>query len=40
MNQGFDAAVHRRLVRTNWIRTVGWTLRGALAVAMLVIAAA
>ncbi|MFZ4720497.1 MAG: hypothetical protein ACOYMR_13795 [Ilumatobacteraceae bacterium] len=40
LNQGFDAAVHRRLVRTNWIRTVGWTLRGALAVAMLVIAAA
>jgi hypothetical protein len=25
---GFDAAVHRRLVATNWWRTVGWTLRG------------
>ncbi len=27
--------VHRRLVATNWIRTVGWTLRGLLALAML-----
>ncbi|MEW6321020.1 MAG: hypothetical protein AB1635_08015 [Acidobacteriota bacterium] len=24
---GFDAAVHARLVRTNWIRTVAWTMR-------------
>jgi hypothetical protein len=23
--QRFDAPVHRRLVRTNWIRTVAWT---------------
>lgn len=27
---GFDAAVHRRLVRSNWIRTVAWSLRSAL----------
>ena len=26
----FDADVHRRLVGTNWIRTVCWTLRGLL----------
>ena len=28
--RGFDADVHRRLVRTNWVRTVGWTARGVL----------
>lgn len=28
---GFDAVVHRRLVLTNWIRTVAWNLRGMLA---------
>jgi hypothetical protein len=28
LSSGFDAAVHRRLVATNWWRTVGWTLRG------------
>jgi hypothetical protein len=27
---GFDARAHRSLVATNWIRTVCWTLRGAL----------
>lgn len=27
---GFDSAVHRRLVRSNWIRTVAWSLRGAI----------
>ncbi len=26
----FDPAVHRRLVRTNWIRTAAWSLRGVL----------
>lgn len=26
--RGFDAAAQRRLVRTNWIRTVLWTGRG------------
>jgi hypothetical protein len=24
---GWDDDVHRRLVSTNWIRTIGWTLR-------------
>lgn len=29
--RGFDAAAHRRLVRSNWVRTIGWSLRGLLA---------
>lgn len=33
--EGFDAAVHRRLVRGNWIRTVAWTARGGVALALL-----
>ena len=33
---GYDAARVHRLVRTNWVRTVGWTLRGILASIMLV----
>jgi len=36
--QGFDARVHRRLVRTNWIRTAGWTAHGAIAVGIAVTA--
>lgn len=35
---GFDVDVHRRLVRTNWLRTLAWTAHGANAVAMLVTA--
>jgi len=27
----FDAHVHRRLVSSNWIRTIAWTARGAVA---------
>lgn len=30
LGQGFDAATARKLVRTNWIRTVAWTLRAGL----------
>jgi hypothetical protein len=30
LTEGFDPAAHRRLVRTNWIRTVAWALRAAL----------
>ncbi len=33
--QGFDAALHRRLVRTNWARTVLWTARAVLAAGLL-----
>lgn len=32
-----DLATVRRLVATNWVRTVGWTLRALVAVAMLVV---
>lgn len=32
--QQFDAAIHRRLVRSNWFRTLLWTLRGVIACAM------
>lgn len=30
LSAGFDEAVHGRLVRLNWLRTVSWSLRGAL----------
>lgn len=36
LSEGFDAASARRLVRTNWIRTVGWSARGLLAAGMTV----
>lgn len=32
---GYDAAVVRRLVRTNWVRTIAWTSRVPVAVALL-----
>lgn len=35
LEKGFDADCQRRLVRTNWIRTVLWTLRAPLALWML-----
>jgi hypothetical protein len=31
LEAGFDTAVHRRLVRSNWIRTLAWTLRSGIA---------
>jgi hypothetical protein len=31
---GFDEATWHRLVRTNWIRTVGWSARGVVALAI------
>jgi hypothetical protein len=37
LSGGYDAATAARLVRTNWVRTIGWTARGVLAVAMLVV---
>jgi len=27
LEKGFDAAAHKRLVQTNWIRTAAWTFR-------------
>lgn len=32
--RGADAATISRLVRTNWVRTVAWTLRGVIALYM------
>lgn len=39
LGAGYDAAAARTLVRTNWVRTVGRSARGALAVALVVLAA-
>jgi len=35
LTDGFDAETHRRLVRTNWVRTVAWALRAVLVLGML-----
>ena len=32
--QGFDAEIQNKLVLTNWIRTIAWSLRGALILRM------
>jgi hypothetical protein len=32
---GYDEAAHRWLVRSNWVRTAGWSLRGIIALAMM-----
>jgi hypothetical protein len=37
--EGFDPALHRRLVASNWSRTAGWSLRGVAALAMIALAA-
>ena len=34
LTSGFHQPSHRRLVDSNWIRTIAWTLRGAVAVVM------
>ena len=33
---GYDAVAHRRLVTTNWVRTVLWSARGVLALLLLI----
>ncbi len=35
LESGFDPAAHRLLVRSNWLRTVLWSLRGVLALWMI-----
>ncbi len=40
LGDGYDSAVTHRLVATNWIRTAGWSARGAVAVALVVTAVA
>ena len=37
LSEGFDPSAHRRLVTTNWLRTLLWTGRGAVALALLVV---
>lgn len=39
LGSGFDEKVHRRLVRTNWLRTAAWTAHVPIAIAILVRAA-
>ena len=34
LSAGFDATAHQFLVSSNWLRTVAWSLRGALALWM------
>jgi heme exporter protein D len=34
LSTGFDADVHARLVRTNWLRTFGWTAHAIVAILM------
>ena len=36
LSQGYEREVVRKLVATNWIRTIGWTIRAAIAVAIVV----
>ncbi len=38
LNEGYDDATLRRLVRSNWVRTLGWSGRCAIAVAMAFVA--
>lgn len=35
LTKGFDRRAHRRLVGSNWIRTMAWTARGAISVVMI-----
>ncbi len=35
LERGFDASAAKRLVATNWIRTIAWSLRAGVAVALL-----
>jgi len=34
LGAGFDAPLQQRLVATNWIRTIGWIIRGLIVAAM------
>ncbi len=35
LERGWDAQAGRKLVMTNWVRTIAWTARGVLALALL-----
>ena len=34
LTAGFDSTAHLRLVRSNWVRTITWSMRGVLAILM------
>ena len=36
LSQGYEREVVRKLVATNWIRTIGWTIRAAIAIVIVV----
>lgn len=38
LSEGFDVAAHARLVTTNWLRTVAWSLHTVVAAVILVLA--
>lgn len=38
LSSAFDAELHDRLVRWNWLRTIAWSLRGLLVIAMVAVA--
>jgi hypothetical protein len=38
LSEAHDPALIARLVRTNWVRTLGWSARGVIAAAMIVVA--
>ena len=35
LSRGFDSRVHQRLVQSNWIRCIGWSIRAIIALALL-----
>lgn len=35
LSDGFDQAAHRRLVHTNWVRTIAWTIKSVLAAVLI-----
>jgi hypothetical protein len=37
LSRAFDPELHRRLVATNWIRTLGWSARALIALRLLLI---
>jgi hypothetical protein len=38
LKAGFDARTHESLVRSNWVRTVAWTMRAGIAVSIAIAA--
>lgn len=36
LSQGYEREVVRKLIATNWVRTIGWTIRAAIAVVIVV----